>query len=232
MSPHQRLRDWVNNDFARSEDDELKPGSGIAGAARRGAINWITTLLSSLPASKLSKRKIRLCYHSVRRHPMVWCFLDASRSTGMNRFLSIARDSLIDLAVRFRSRRWDLLLLQDNQIKWITNKGSFHSFSNALTQVNHACGKSYIFESIHHLHRAILRQGYTSRDRLIIVSDGLASPEPGQGHRHTPSGLRYYLRRITRMGVSMAWLYPSHELALARWLQKILDGLPIMSIKL
>jgi magnesium chelatase subunit I len=257
VSSHQTLRDWAGNHFTRTQGLEPTLGFGTAGGARRGTINWIATLLNSVLAGKISgrsegepsdvltpseershvlaphgERKIRLTYHSVRQRPRVWCFLDASRSTGMSRCLSAARDSLIDLAAHFRSRRWDLLVLRNNQIKWITKKGSYHSFTNALAQVNSACGKSYLFKSFHYLHRAILQEGSTVQDRLIIVSDGLASLEPGQAHRDTPSRLRHYLRRIARIGVSIAWLYPSHERALARWLQRILGGLPVTSIKL
>jgi len=252
LLPHQLLRDWSSQDSTRTQIHEPKVSAGTGDGVRRGTINWIATLLNSVLASTVldrspvlaphgdrfpvltprGDRKIRLIYHSIRRRRRVWCFLDASRSTGMSCCLSRARDSLLDLATHFRSRRWDLLLLQDNQIKWITKKGSYYSFKKALDQVNTACGKSYIFESLHYLHRAILKEGCTAGDRLIIVSDGLASLEFGRVHRDTPSRLRNYLRRITRTGVSAAWLYPSHERALLRWLQKVLDGSPVTGIKL
>jgi magnesium chelatase subunit I len=242
LLPHQLLRGWTNQDSTRTQSHEPKANAGTANGGRRGTINWIATLLNSVLAGTISERssaltprgerKIRLIYRSIRLRPRVWCFLDASRSTGMSRCLEMARDSLIDLATGFRSRRWDLLVLRDNHVKWITQKASCHSFKKALAEVNTACGKSYIFKSLHCLHRATLKAGSTDRDRVIIVSDGLASLEPGQVHRDTPSRLRNYLRRMTRIGVSAAWLYPSHERALARWLEKVLDGLPVTSIKL
>jgi hypothetical protein len=250
FSLHQGLRDWTDEDSTRTQGHEPKVSLGTADGGRRGTINWMATLLNSLLAGRISEgspvahgerppvfapnreRKIRLIYHSIRQRPKVWCFLDASRSTGMSRFLSTARDTLIDLATHFRSRRWDLLVLRDNQIKWISKKGSYYSFKQALAQVSDASGKSYIFKSLHYLHRAISKEGCTDRDRLIIVSDGLASLEPRQSHRDTPSRIRNYLWRITRIGVSAAWLYPSHERALARWLQKVLHGSPVTSIKL
>jgi hypothetical protein len=162
----------------------------------------------------------------------MWCFLDASRSTGMSRCLSAARDSLIDLATYFRSRRWNLLLLRDNQIGWIIKEGSFRSFNKVVAQVDDAGGKSYLFQSIHSLYRAILKHGPLTEDRVVIVSDGLASLQPGQHHRDTPSRLRNYLRRITQLNVSTAWLYPSTEGALVRWLQRILHGTSVTGIKL
>jgi hypothetical protein len=232
MSPNQLLRDWVNGGFDRFQSNELKPHSGAADAATPGTINWVATLVSSVKGGWPARRKIRLNYYTTRRRPKLWCFLDASRSTGMSQFLSAARDSLIDLTVSFRSLRWDLLLLWDSEIKWTTKNGSFRSFKKALTQLNDARGKSLIFESINYLHRAILRQGSIAQDRVIIVSDGLASPQPGQDHRHTAPRLRQYLWRITSIGVSTAWLYPSQRRGLSRWLHKIFKGLPVTGFEL
>ena len=95
LSPaaNQPLRDWAKNVSVPLRGREAR---GASEAISHGSINWIATLLSSVPFSKSSG--IRLRYYSVRRRPRVWCFLDASRSTGMSRCLSAARDSLIDLA--------------------------------------------------------------------------------------------------------------------------------------
>jgi magnesium chelatase subunit D len=226
---NRSLRNWAKNLFVGVPIREARVASGTSEASR-GSINWIATLLSSVPINKISR--IRLRYHSVRRRPRVWCFLDASRSTGMSRCLSAARDSLIDLAGYFRSRRWNLLLLRDNQVRWILKQSGFRSFRTVLTQVDSAGGKSYLFQSLNSLHRTILKNGPTAHDRVVIVSDGLATLEAGQRHRDTPSRLGHYLRRIIKLNVSTAWLYPSTERALASWLQKILGGLPVTSIKL
>jgi Mg-chelatase subunit ChlI len=228
--PQKRLRDWAKNHFPGVQDRVGRVASGTSDAVPRGTINWIATLLNSIPFSKISS--INLRYYSVRRRPRVWCFLDASRSTGMSRCLSAARDSLIDLAAHLRSRRWNLLLLQDNQIKWALKQSSFRSFTNVLTQLEKAGGKSYLFQSLHSLERAILKHGPAVQDRAVIVSDGFATLEAGQKYRDTPSRLRHYLRRITQLNVSTAWLYPSTERTLARWLQRVLRGLPVTSIKL
>jgi Mg-chelatase subunit ChlI len=229
-SPHQALRDWVKNPLAGAPERTNLVGSRASTAALRGTINWIATLINSAPFNKGTS--IRLRYYSFRRRPRMWCFLDASRSTGMSRCLRAARDSLIDLATHVRSCRWNLLLLRDNQIKWIIKQSSFRSFRDVLNQIDSAGGKSYLFQSLHSLHRAILRHGPAAQDRVVLVSDGLATLSPGQRHRDTPSRIRHYLRRITRLKISTAWLYPSTERALARWLQKAMHGLPITRIKL
>jgi Mg-chelatase subunit ChlI len=229
-SPHQRLRDWAKNQLPEVQSRGARVASGISDEVPHGAINWIATLLNSIPFRKTSS--INLRYYSLRRRPRVWCFLDASRSTGMSRCLSAARDSLIDLATHCRSPRWNLLLLRDNQIKWVLKHSGFRSFGSVLGQLDTAGGKSYLFQSLHSLHRAILKHGQASQDRVVIVSDGLATLEAGQDYRDTPSRLRHFLRRLTQRNVSMAWLYPSTERALARWLQKVFRGLPVTSIKL
>jgi Mg-chelatase subunit ChlD len=224
------LRDWARNQIPGVQSRGARLASGTSDAVPHGAINWIATLLNSIPFSKTPS--INLRYYSLLRRPRVWCFLDASRSTGMSRCLSAARDSLIDLATHCRSRRWNLLLLRDNQIKWVLKHRSFRSFRSVLDQLDTAGGKSYLFQSLHSLHRAILKHGPTSQDRVVIVSDGLATLEAGQDYRDTPSRLRHFLRRLTQLNVAMAWLYPSAERALARWLQKVFRGLPVTSIKL
>lgn len=229
-SRHQALRDWADNLFVRVPDRPTRATSGTSEAVSGGPINWVGTLINSVPFNRTSS--IHLRYYSVRRRPRVWCFLDASRSTGMSRCLSAARDSLVDLATHFQSRRWNLLVLRDNQIKWIIKQSSFRSFRNVLNRVDSAGGKSYLFQSLHALHRAILKQGPTIQDRVVIVSDGLATLQAGQKHRDTPSRLRNYLRRLARLNVSAAWLYPSTERALARWLQRVLSGTQVTSIKL
>src|SRR5215469_3277290 len=228
--PDQRLRDWARNQFPRVQDRGARVASSTSEAVPRGTINWIATLLNSIPFNKTSS--INLRYHSARRRPRVWCFLDASRPTGMSRCLSAARDSLNDLAGHFRSCRWNLLLLRDNQIRWVLKQSGFRSFRSVLDQLDTAGGKSYLFQSLHSLHRAMLKHGPTSQDRVVIVSDGLATLQAGQNYRDTPSRLRHSLRRITQLNVSTAWLYPSTERALAKWLQKVLRGLPVSSIKL
>jgi len=229
-SLNQRLRDWAKNQLPGVQSRGARLASGISDEGPHGAINWIATLLNSIPFSKTSSIDLR--YYSLRRRPRVWCFLDASRSTGMSRCLSAARDSLIDLATHCRSPRWNLLLLRDNQIKWVLRHSSFRSFRGVLGQLDAAGGKSYLFQSLHSLHRAILKHGPNSHDCVVIVSDGLATLETGQSYRDTPSRLRHSLRRITQLNVSTAWLYPSTERALAKWLQKVLRGLPLTSIKL
>jgi magnesium chelatase subunit I len=229
-SPHQALRDWAENPFTGVPGSAVRFPAGTSEAVSRGPINWLATLVSAATADKLSS--IRLRYHFFKRRPRVWCFLDASRSTGMSRCLSAARDSLVDLAIHFRSCRWNLLILRDNQSRWLVKQSGFRSFQNVLNQVDSAAGKSFLFQSLNSLHRAILKQGATIQDRVVVVSDGLATLEPGQRHRDTPPRLRQYLRRITRLNVSTAWLYPSTESALARWLQKTLRGLPVRSIRL
>src|SRR5258708_25351195 len=125
----------------------------------------------------------------------------------MSRCLSAARDSLMDVATHFRAPRWNLLLLRDNQIEWISKQSSGCSFSSVLTQLENASGKSYLFQSLHRLQRAILKRGPVSQDRVVIVSYCLACVEAGRRQGETASPLPHCLRRLTPVRVPTARLY-------------------------
>src|SRR5258708_18130191 len=105
----------------------------------------------------------------------------------MSRCLSAARDSLMDVATHFRAPRWNLLLLRDNRIEWISKQSSGCSFSSVLAQLENASGKSYLFQSLHRLQRAILKLGPASHDRFLIAFDGLARVVSGRRPGETAS---------------------------------------------
>ena len=61
----------------------------------RGPIAWIETLMSSIRAGWLDHTgPMRLQHRRPSPRENFWCFLDASRSTGMNQFLDSARNVL------------------------------------------------------------------------------------------------------------------------------------------
>jgi Mg-chelatase subunit ChlI len=191
------------------------------------AIAWLETLMFSIrngwfDTGSLTVLKRRL--PSTKQN--FWCFLDASRSTGMNQFLEAARDVLAGVPQRAKTGRFHLLILAGGEIRWATRNASSKAFLTALGTLREASGKSLIIEAIMHLHRGKLRKGSTPKDRVLILSDGLASPSAGEDSRRTLGRLRQTLRRLVRTGTPAAWLHPAAKHGLKRWVPELLRGLP------
>jgi uncharacterized protein with von Willebrand factor type A (vWA) domain len=157
-----------------------------------------------------------------------WCFLDASRSTGMNQFLDAARNVLAGVPSRVKSGRFHVVVLAAGEIRWVTRNASARAFRNAIESLREASGKSLIVEGITRLHRGKLRRGSAFKDRLVILSDGLASPDPGENPTETLARLQQILRRLTRTGTPCAWLHPMAKRGMRRWIPQLLRGLPFI----
>ncbi len=199
----------------------------------RGSIAWLETLLFSIKSGWLDNGgPMRLQYRSLPSRESFWCFLDASRSTGMNQFLDAARNVLAGVPSRLKSWRFHLVVLAAGEIRWATRNATATAFQNALELVREAIGKSQIIEGITCLHRGKLRKGNAPKDRLVIFSDGLASPDPGENPAETLIRLRQILRRIARTGTPCAWLHPVARRGMKRWIPQLLRGLPFVRFEL
>jgi Mg-chelatase subunit ChlI len=228
---HPRLHDlflnWVQSgapDLAtgstspRNPGVSLRPGNGVA---------WLETLIFSIRHGWLDTGSLTVLQRRLpSKKPIFWCFLDASRSTGMNQFLDAARNVLAGVPARAISGRFHLLILAGGKIRWAARNASSTAFLAALGKLREASGKSLIIEAITRLHRAKLRKGFSSKDRVLILSDGLASPSPGEDSNRTLDRLRQILRRLAQTGTPSAWLHPSASRGLKRWVPELLRGLP------
>jgi Mg-chelatase subunit ChlI len=195
----------------------------------RGPIAWLETLMSSISDGWLDNIG-PMCLQ--RRVPALrknfWCFLDASRSTGMNQFLNVARNILAGVPSRIKAGRFHFVVLAAGEIRWITRNASATAFRNALELLREASGKSLISEGITRLHRAKLRKGSGVQDRLVILSDGYASSGPGESPAESSTRLQQILRRLTRTRTPCAWIYPTARRGMRRWVPQLLRGLPFM----
>jgi Mg-chelatase subunit ChlI len=224
---HSQLLNWLGQSTAncRSGGDHstnLKPP-----AQHRGPIAWLETVLFSIRDGWLDGvSPIRLQRRVPATRENLWCFLDASRSTGMNQFLDIARNILAGVPSRLKSARFHLVVLTAGEIRWATRRASATTFQNALESLREANGKSLIIEGLVRLHRGKLRKGRSVKDRVVILSDGLASPATGENPTESLARLRQVLRRLTRSGTPCAWIHPTAKRGLRRWIPKLLEGLP------
>ena len=194
-----------------------------------GPIAWLETLMSSIRGGWLDNiGPMRLQHRRPSPRENFWCFLDASRSTGMNQFLDAARNVLAGVPARVKSGRFHLVVLAAGEIRWINRNASARAFRNAIESLREASGKSLIIEGITCLHRGKLRRGSAFKDRLVILSDGLASPDPGENSTETLARLQQILRRLTRTGIPCAWLHPTAKRGMRRWIPQLLRGLPFI----
>jgi len=193
-----------------------------------GPIAWMETLAASVRDGWLENRKsIRLCRRTLSTREHIWCFLDASRSTGMNKFLSRARDLLAGTASLARSARFHLLLLTRDEVRWSCRGATSRGFVNALGRLKEARGKSYIVEALAALHRRAIAKRGSANNRVLILSDGMASPRSGEHSSDTVLRLRSVVRRLASNGALVAWIAPGPKRGLKHWLARSLKGLNI-----
>ena len=207
--------------------------SGRFTESQHGAIAWLESLVFSVRTGWMPGRgAIRLRHRVPSAKRNLWCFLDASRSTGASRFLGEARNVITGLARSAKSARFHLLLLKDGETRWMARSCTFRRFAAELFRLNEAGGKSPIVESLKLLHRAKLRKGAVTDDRLLIASDGLASPAQGEKPRGTLHRLRQVLRQIVRGQTRAAWIHPPAKRGLAGWLPAVCDRFKIQRLEL
>ena len=193
-----------------------------------GTIAWMGTLAASVRNGWLENAKsIRLCRRTLSSREHIWCFLDASRSTGMNQFLSRARDLLAGTASLAGSARFHLLLLTGGEVRWSCRDATSRGFVNALGRLREARGKSCIVEALAALHRRTIAKRASANNRVLILSDGLASPRPGEHSSDTTLRLQSVVRRLASNGALVAWIAPVPKRGLKHWLARSLSGLSI-----
>jgi Mg-chelatase subunit ChlI len=205
-----------------------RPGVRILETKVTGPISWMDTLAASVRAGWVKNRnRIRLCRRTLCRKEHIWCFLDASRSTGMNQFLARARDLLAGTASVGRSRKFHLLLLNSGEVRWQCRNVTSKTFMRELGLLKMAGGKSFIIEALVALHRRSLAKRNSTNNRVLILSDGLASPRSGEHPSHTMLRLRRIVQRLASNGAVVGWLSPNPKRGLKRWLPQLLHGISI-----
>jgi magnesium chelatase subunit I len=229
---HRELQEWWRRPHRPLPARDRLVASGFS-EKPRGPIAWLESVVFSSRMGWMPGRTamhLRFSLPSGKRN--LWCFLDASRSTGMSQFLNSARDAIIDLARTARSARFHLILLEGGEIRWKVWYSTARRFEAALLQLKEASGRSFIIETLRTLQRAMLRKGSKPGDRLVIASDGLASPAGAEKPAQTLHRLRHALGRIVRAQSSIAWIHPPPKRGLAGWLPALCSRLKVQRVEL
>jgi len=224
---HIELSNWFVE--KSTIQNQLSPCCGrISKDSAMGPIAWMETIAASVRGGWVeNRRRIRLCRRTPSPGEHIWCFLDASRSTGMNQFLGRARDFLAGTVSSARSGKFHLLLLNNGEVRWQCRNATFSGFARGLGRLKEAAGKSFIVEALTALHRRIIANRHLAKNRVLILSDGLASPRSCEQPSDTMLRLRRIVRRLVLNGALAAWIAPAPKRGLKRWLPQLLKGLAV-----
>ena len=227
------LQSWWCRPGNQSSAARERAAAGRFTEAPRGTIAWLESLVYSARTGwKPGQGAIRLRHRLPSVKKNLWCFLDASRSTGASQFLAGARDAIAGLARTAKSVRFHLLILEGGQMRWLARSCTFHRFETALSRLSEAGGKSPIIEALRLLHRAKLRKGAAEGDKVLIASDGLASPVHGDSPRDTLRRLRQALHQLVRTPSPAAWIHPPAKRGLAGWLPAVCNRFRIQRLEI
>jgi hypothetical protein len=116
------------------------------------------------------------------------------------------------------------LLLARGEVRWRCRNATSRTFINELRQLREAGGKSFIVEALTTLHRRNLVQRTSADNRVLILSDGLASPHCGERFSSTVLRMRCIVRRLASNGSAVAWVSPGPKRGLKRWIPQLLHG--------
>jgi magnesium chelatase subunit I len=227
------LQEWWRRPSHRPFAASERSVCGRFSEKPRGPIAWLESLVFSSRMGWVPNRTaLHLRYSLPCGKKNLWCFLDASRSTGMSGFLNSARDAITALARSANSVRFHLIILEGGKIRWSAWNSTARRFEAALLDLKEASGKSLIIEALKTLQRAMLRKGRKPGDRLVIASDGLASPARAETPAQTHYRLRDALGRIVRARNSITWIHPPPKRGLARWLPTLCSHLKVQQMEL
>jgi hypothetical protein len=230
---HKDLQEWWQRPSHRHLAARDRSVPGGFSEKPRGRIAWLESVVFSSRMGWVPGRTaMHLRYSLPSGKKNLWCFLDASRSTGMSQFLNSARDAIACLVRSAGSARFHLVILEGGRIQWSAWNSTARRFEAALLDVKEASGKSLIIEALKTLQRAMLRKGNKPGDRLVIASDGLASPAPAEKPAQTLRRLRHTLGRIVRTQTSIAWIHPPPKRGLAKWLPALCGHLQVKRLEL
>ena len=235
-TPNQKLMSWWKLSQAETnvvQKLQFNFNRQIRKSHPENKIDWSLSLVHSLTKNwRPGGSNFSFHYKKSERKSNVWIFLDASRSTGASNFLSDLCNLLLSIRDMSSASRYYVLLLKDSKTYWWIKRGSGTYINLLLRSLDEARGKSYLAKSIQILNRAILKQGTATKDRIILCSDGLPSPEPGLSSKATVQKFRRNLQNIERTQIPICWIQPKVKKSLKRFVESIHKGLNIHLIQL
>ena len=197
----------------------------VAGASRivmrpkvESRVDWGATVQESSKQGWQVGKKLSLRYRKPQRRPLVWLFVDASRSAGALKFLGVAREAIRSLGLRQAARRFQILLLQHDDLAWRVKRGTAQAADLCLANLTEASGKSLLHHALWKLTQMVQKAGVLPGDRVLLCSDGLFTPESGASFPTEKLRFRRQLQRLTQRIPAVAWLHPAPKRGMQRWI--------------
>ena len=230
----ENLYSWLNRPNASKKDvNRVTKRRALGGASPRGTqIAWFESLKASCKHGwPRQSRQWCLRYREVKRRPIVWVFLDASRSTGMRQFLGEARDTLMGLLSRVKRYRVAVLMLHGGRLDWLVRRQAPEQSAKVLSEIRAAYGRSELAFALNRLRRAMVNAVPRDEDRALLLTDGLNSPKAGESSREAHRRMRESLTRLTESNIPTAWVHPPAKRGLERRIAELSARLPITRLK-
>ena len=195
-------------------------------------VDWSATVRESLKQGWRVGKKLNLRFRKPQRQPLVWLFLDASRSAGALKFLGAAREAIRSLGLRQAARRFQILLLQHDDLQWRVKRGTAQAADRCLADLTEASGKSLLHHSLWKLTQAVQKAGVLPGDRVLLCSDGLFTPESKASLLAEKLRFRQHLQRLTQRIPAVAWLHPAPKRGMQRWIPELASDTPVHLVPL
>ena len=231
---HPDLHEWWNQSAVFKKGINWFPLSRRVSprSSSSGSIDWTATLAASRKKGWVPGSPLSLRYQNPERRPLLWLFLDASRSAGALKFLGTALMALQNLGLRQASRRFQVLLLKDDRLEWKLKRGTAGAALKTMDELRSASGKSRLHLALEKMDQAVRKAGVLPEDRLLICSDGLFTPDSAGSLESEKRRFQGLLKKMVQRFHSSAWLHPVPKRGMRRWIPDLADSSKIQLIEI
>ncbi|MGY8697847.1 MAG: AAA family ATPase, partial [bacterium] len=237
---HAELASWWQSPEKKQCPDAFVSGTSrpVPAHVSHARLCWNSSLKASLLRGWSPGKAWYPRFRKPARRPNFWLFIDASRSTGSigsgpsARFLNEARNAILTLGAKTFGSRFHVLVLQKGKVSWWIKRGTAQAVRKTLEQITEAAGKSHLTPALNQLRNAIQKQGVLSRDRVLLCSDGMLSPESERTVPESTKRFRKALLSLSERVRNIAWIHPQLQRGMRHWLPQLVAGTEVSLIAL